>query len=450
MNEKFWDDLLFALNNQQCILVLGSGISTGADDDGRERPLTELLANKLADQIEQDNRVIEGDRNNLFQIASEFIRYNGHTTLHRVTKEFYADYGAPNDLQEQLARLPFHLIFNAAPDLLFLNALERADKMPKAFSYKTQGAERNKAYEAISKPTVQSPVLFNMLGVWEDPGSLVITESTQLDYLQDIIKHQDAIPNTLLEICKTRKSTFVFAGFDFERWQLRLLLRALGLDNDANIAHWALQPPTSLKRDTLLFFKGEYGLQFLDADTAAFVKELGERQKNYGVATPQQTPAKLRAVCLYAQEDESFKKEFDAHLSPLREHQQVETWDEAMILPGQAVEEAFQKAIDEAHLIVLLASADFVESESLYQEHLVRAIERFKARKAKIFPIIVRNFAWKDTLFGQLPIVLPQENGVVKPVNEWPQRDTAYTDIVNLIQRHIKFLLDDLKKNAGK
>lgn len=450
MDETFWNNLLYSLNNQQCILVLGSGISTGVSEDDQEHPLTEMLAIHLADLIEQDNRLVEGDRNNLFQVASEFVRGNGLTALHRITKEFYARFTTPNALQMDLAQLPFHLIFNAAPDLLFYDALEIANKLPKLFSYKLEGAERSKSYQSIPKPTVQTPILFNMLGNWQDPGSLVLTEGLQLDYLQDIIRHQDALPNTLLEISKTQKSTFVFAGFDFERWQLRLLLRTLGLDRDANIDHWAVQPRASLKKDTWLFFKDEYGLQFRDENTAAFVKEWKDRYEKGDATAKPPPPIKIRAVCLYASEDESFKTQLDVHLAPLREHDQVETWNEAMITVGVELEGAIQQAIDGAHLVLLLASADFVNSERLYEDYLKRAITRFKEKKAKIFPVIVRSFAWEGTLFGQLPIILPQENGVVKPVVDWAQRDTAYTEVVNLIKRHVKYLLDDLKKNLDK
>ena len=446
MGEKFWNDLLYALKNQQCILVLGSGVSTGTLGDDLERPLTELFANHLADLLEQDNRLVEGDRNNLFQIASEFVRYNGLMPLHRSTKEFYAQFDVPNQIQRELARLPFHLIFNTSPDLLFFDSLQEANKIPKVFSYKIHGTERGKSYKSIPKPTIQAPVVFNMLGDWQDPGSLVLTEGLQLDYLQDVIRHQDAIPNRLLEICTTHKSTFVFIGFDFERWQLRLLLRALGLDREANIDHWALQPHSTLKKDTWLFFKEEYGLQFRDENTLDFIKEWRTRYDNYQPAPTPYLSAKIKVALLYAKEDEHFKREFDAHLSPLREHQQVDTWNEAMITAGQEVKSAYQNAIDEAHLIIVLASADFVNSDTLYNEWLERAIERFKNRKAKIFPVIVRDFAWQDTLFSQLPIILPQENGQVKPVAHWQRRDDVYAEITSIIYRHIKFLLDDLKK----
>lgn len=441
-----WDDLLYALKKGQCILVLGSGVSTGKEEDGTERPITELLANHLCDQMERKNLVVEGNRKNLFQIANEFVHHFGHTALERETEGFYQRdaYARPNPIQTALAALPFHLILSAAPDKLFYKALVGNNKNPEMVHYMPPGTDRAEVHKNLVKPSVSNPLVYNMLGVWDDPGSVILTESAQLDYLQDVIRHSDAIPNSLLEICKAEKGVFVFLGFDFERWQLRLLLRALKLGGE-DINHWAIQRPDSLQKDTMLFFKDQYGVHFMDMDSAAFVEELSQRCRENVPAESAPAAARLRAVCLYAQEDEPFRHELDAHLAPLREHQQVETWDEACLLPGEAVSEATQKAIDAAHLIIILASADFIQSEEHYHDQLGRAIQRFEAHQAKIFPIMVRRFAWEDTLFDRLPIKLPQENGVVKPVAEWEQRDTAYAGIVSLILRHVKFLLEDLK-----
>lgn len=444
-----WDDLLFALQKGRCILVLGSGVSTGIDDAGVELPLTELLTNHLCDQIERKNIVTEGDRNNLFQIASEFVRHFGRTALERAVETFYKRdaLALPNRLQLDLAALPFHLVLCAAPDNLFYKALLAKNKSPEEVHYKPPGTDRADMYKDLDKPGISNPLVYNMLGIWTDASSLILTEGSQLDYLQDVIRHNDAIPNRLLEMCKAEKSVFVFLGFDFERWQLRLLLRALKLSAE-DINHWAVARPNALKKDTVLFFKDQYGVHFMDNDSAAFVAELSNR---YTAAPPPVVAhplIKLRAVCLYAQEDEVFRKELDAHLAPLRAHQNMETWDEACILPGEAIAEATQQAIDSAQVIILLASADFVHTERLYHDQLARAAGRYRYGKAKIFPIMVRRFAWEGTLFDQFPIKLPQESGAVKPVAEWAQRDVAYASVVELIQRHIKFLLEDLKSTT--
>lgn len=444
-----WDDLLYAIQKGHCILVLGSGISTGINEKGVERPLTEMLAHRLCDLVERENLVVEGNRDNLFQVANEFVDHFGHTALERETEMFYrrSEFAQPNRLQKDLAALPFHLILNAAPDDTFYKAMLGNNKNPAASHYLRPGTDRATIHKNLVKPTVSDPLIYNMLGVWSDPGSIVLTESAQLDYLQDVIRHSDAIPNSLLEICKAEKSVFVFLGFDFEQWQLRLLLRALKLGGE-EINHWAVQKPDALQKDTVLFFKDQYGVHFADMDNKTFVGELTRRYQGDIPAETAPAPAKLHVVCLYAQEDDLYRRELDAHLAPLREHQHVDTWNEACLQPGEAISEATQKAIDAAHIIIILASADFVQSESLYRDHLTRAITRFEAREAKIFPVMVRRFAWEDTLFDRLPIKLPQENGVVKPVAEWEQRDVAYSDIVNLILRHLKFLLEDLKSVA--
>ena len=439
-----WTDLLYALRQQECILVLGSGVSTSTSLEGTDLPLSVLLAHHLASVIERANQVVEGNRDNLFQIAGELVRHKGQTALHRETEAFYARFKTPNAIQEALAALPFHLILNASPDTLMLKALEKADKVPELIYYKPPGMGRAEAHKKIAKPTSTHPVVYNMLGCCVEPSSLVLTESEQLDYLQDVIRHSDAIPNTLLEVCKVEKSVFLFIGFDFEHWQLRLLLRALKLDGAEQIVHWAVQRPASLQKDTLLFFKDQYGLHFLDTDTASFVRELAQYHHQNTLAPEPEPDLKLRAVCLYAPEDEAYRRALDAHLAPLREHQHMDTWSDALIRAGEVIEEVTQKAIDEAHLIIVLASADFVASEDLYRVQLTRALGRLRQGAAKIFVVLVRRFAWEDTLFAQCKLILPHEGGEVKPVAEWAQPDAAWTEVVNLILRHTNYLLEDL------
>lgn len=450
MTTTFWNDLLFALEQQNCILVLGSGVSTGHSPEGAERPLSELLAWRLAGLLERENRVVEGNRDNLYQIAEEFVRYKGHIALHREAKTFYEGFGVPNSVQTTLASLPFHLVLNASPDTLFVKALYKADKIPLLVHYKPPGIERSETNKNIGKPDHFHPVVYNMLGAWTEPTSLVLTEGEQLNYLQDVIQHNDAIPNALLEVCKAEKCVFLFIGFDFERWQLRLLLRALKLDGGEQVEHWAVQRPAALQKDTQLFFKDQYGLHFLDMDTPAFVEELvlNYAHKPRSVASPS-TNTRLKAVCLYALEDSAYRQEMEKHLSPLHAHQQLDTWSDALIMPGEPMGESIRTAIAEAHLIIVLASSDFVSSERHYVTELGHAMERFRAHKAKVFVVLVRPFVWEDTLLAQFPLLLPQENGVAKPVSAWPQHDSAWAGIVSLILRHVNYLIEDLKSTVS-
>jgi SIR2-like domain len=274
---NLWDDLIFAIRRQECILAIGSGISTGKDERGEERPLAEIFAEHLADLMERDNKTPESDRHNLLQMSGEFLHARGKIPLQREAMSFYERFPTPNAIQNQLAALPFHLILSAAPDTLMMKALERNNKLPTLNYYKPPGIDRTTAYRNIVKPTVSHPLIFNMLGVWTEPDSVVLTENNQLEFLEDIIRNSEAIPNSLLEICGAEKSTFIFTGFDFERWQLRLLLRVLKLDGAEKIAHWAVQKPETLKKDTVLFFKYQYGVHFLDMNTAQFVEELARR-----------------------------------------------------------------------------------------------------------------------------------------------------------------------------
>lgn len=443
MEDNYWGDLVYSLQKGRCILVLGSGLSTGKSEDGAERPLTEMLAQRLANQMEQANKVFDGNTTNLFQVANAYVRYFGVTALERETEEFYKNdrFTAPNEIQNTLAALPFHLVLNAAPDDLFYKALGSAGKDVAFLQYKRPGTDGRTVLATKEKPQASHPLLYNLLGIWSDPKSVVLTEKAQLDYLTDVIQNNDAIPNSLLEVCKVEKNVFIFLGFDFESWQLRLLLRALKISSD-DIRHLAVQKPASLRPDTRVFFKDQYGVRFVDLDARDFVVEFDRRFREKTVATDEATPLHLHAVILYAKEDNIFREELETHMAPLHEHRHIETWSDAMIAPGEVVEAAMQKAIDNAEIIIVLASADLVASEKLYREHLTRAIQRLQDGKVKIMAIIVRNFSWEETLIAQLPIVLPRYNGDVKPIAEWEQRDDAYAEIVDRILLHVKFLTE--------
>ena len=65
-----------------------------------------------------------------------------------------------------------------------------------------------------------------------------------------------------------------------------------------------------------------------------------------------------------------------------------------------------------------------------------RALERQKAGEALVVPIILRPTDWKGTPFSTLQ-ALPRDG---RPVSTWPNRDQAFTEIVQELHRIIEEL----------
>ena len=74
--------------------------------------------------------------------------------------------------------------------------------------------------------------------------------------------------------------------------------------------------------------------------------------------------------------------------------------------------------LERADLILLLVSADFMNSDYCYDIELKRALERHEAKEARVVPIIVRKVAWHSAPFGKLQ-ALPADGKVVDR-GRWP------------------------------
>src|SRR5690348_14800437 len=123
----------------------------------------------------------------------------------------------------------------------------------------------------------------------------------------------------------------------------------------------------------------------------------------------------------YAHEDELFLNKLKKHLRPIEREGLVDFWYDRDISTGSEWEPEISKHLDEAQIILLLISPDFIDSEYCYGIELKRAMERHNHRKARVIPIILRHVYWQIEPLKILQ-VLPTD---AKPVNDrsWYDQD---------------------------
>lgn len=110
-----------------------------------------------------------------------------------------------------------------------------------------------------------------------------------------------------------------------------------------------------------------------------------------------------------------------------RDERQTSRWHK--VLPGGELQVARLRSMQEADLILLLLSADFLSTNDCFEQTLAALRER--ERDAVVIPILLRPVATTETLpLGQLQ-VLPR-NGV--PVIRWRRRDDAWEHICKEIR----------------
>lgn len=138
----------------------------------------------------------------------------------------------------------------------------------------------------------------------------------------------------------------------------------------------------------------------------------------------------------YSHADETYCDMLQKHLAALRHQGLIETWHDRRIKAGDKFENAIDQQLNEAEVILLLVSSDFIASRYCYEIEMQHALERQESGEARVIPIILRPCDWHDAPFGKL-LAAPKDG---KPVKSWPDIDEAFLDVV----RQIKAVLADL------
>jgi tetratricopeptide (TPR) repeat protein len=138
----------------------------------------------------------------------------------------------------------------------------------------------------------------------------------------------------------------------------------------------------------------------------------------------------------YAHEDDFFRQELEKHLQALYRQKLIEVWHDRNISAGTDWTQQMREFLDTADIILLLISPDFLSSDYRYSVEMVRAMERHKARKARVIPIILRPVIWEGTPFAALQS-LPDDD---KPVTAWPSTDAAFLNVAENIGRVVREL----------
>lgn len=151
----------------------------------------------------------------------------------------------------------------------------------------------------------------------------------------------------------------------------------------------------------------------------------------------------------YAQKDKKMLHELKKHLKVFQRNGIIEAWCDQDVSAGTDWEAETVKQLDAAHVILLLVSADFMDSDYCYCIEMKRAIERHERGEARVIPIILRPVYWRYEGFIKLQ-PLPTEG---KPIVKWSIRDDAFLDITEGLADVLKELLvkeEQIKLNQAR
>jgi hypothetical protein len=140
----------------------------------------------------------------------------------------------------------------------------------------------------------------------------------------------------------------------------------------------------------------------------------------------------------YSHADETYKEKLDTYLASLRRERLIEVWQDRHSLPGSDFEKDIAHALEQAEIIILLVSANFIASEYCWHKEMKRAVQRHENGSARVVPVIIKPSPdWRTAPFGRLK-ALPKEG---RAVSIWKNEDLAWVDVAGGIRQLVTAIL---------
>ncbi len=138
----------------------------------------------------------------------------------------------------------------------------------------------------------------------------------------------------------------------------------------------------------------------------------------------------IKIFYCYAHEDKNLRDRIDSHLGVLKRLGHVVGWYDREIQAGTEWEREIEEHLSTASIILLLVSADFVNSDYCYGVEMKRALELHHTGQTRVLPILLRPVDWRDAPFATLQM-LPTG---AKPITTWNNQDEALDDVARGIR----------------
>jgi sulfatase modifying factor 1 len=155
----------------------------------------------------------------------------------------------------------------------------------------------------------------------------------------------------------------------------------------------------------------------------------------------------LKTFICYAHEDRTTVEGLLKHLRLLEKKELLEIWDDGQILPGQDWDKSIKRRLENAQLILMFVSVDFINSEYIETTELKAALQRHTDGEATLVPIIVRSCDWAEYFdIGRFQALPKQAHPIHS--RHFPILDEALHEVAQGIKSLVKGKRDQLAAKA--
>lgn len=204
------EGLMLDIEEEKCVLLIGPEV---IQSGGRSQT---RFVHEQAMELEAGHIDYYYPNDSLFLFKDDADK----NRVARRVKRLYRNMEPPLEVYQKILELPIPLVVCLNPDTFLADAAQQFG-LAYDFSHFRFTGEATKDVEA---PTAGRPLFYNLCGCRTEEESLVLDYEDLFRLLRAVLP--DGLPNKVR--MKLREaSSFLFLGFDFEKWYTQLLLQLL-------------------------------------------------------------------------------------------------------------------------------------------------------------------------------------------------------------------------------
>ena len=244
------EDLIEDIEQNSCVLLIGP-------------EALQIEGQSLARHIHQT--VMKTERNNIlyyYPSDSLFLFRNARdkNRVARRIKRLYKNIEPPLSRYQKILELPINLVISLNPDT-HLSDVAKMMSISHYFSHFRYSG----IVEDITTPTRNKPLIYNLCGCRTEEESLVLDFEDLFKLLRAVLP--DGLPNKV-RLKLREANSFLFLGFDFEKWYSQLLLQLLTYERKGRPKFALNANPEN--PDHTNFLIHQFQIQFLGNDQSFF------------------------------------------------------------------------------------------------------------------------------------------------------------------------------------
>jgi hypothetical protein len=444
------------LRANQCVLFLGPGVFKETPD--APDTIYEQFSAHCASRIDPTKMQIDlSQQKNIYYTVPRYVRSLNQGPFQRANVgdikrefiQFASNKTAHNPIFKKLADLPFSIIVSTNPDQSIRALVPNGRKT--FFSYYNSS---NKSPDDLRRGQTLSAdhfknfdtVIYNLFGSYDTPSSLLLTEDDLITYVINVNQLNTRIPSALTNELDDNKY-YIFLGFHFDQWILKILLRVLGLpkgDAASKITFTVNGQPPQIylqhyyEDDFRFFFVPEGGIEiFLDRWKKAYDVLAAEPVTVRPVNVVRKKIAFVRHQS--DSQDTRLHDKLDNQLQALTAAGKAFLWSEKIPDSTYDKEEMWiSENLQTADVIVVMVSDSFMAD---YQNRLTWLAQVYndKPVKPRVICVLLRPYNYQAVESLQGYTWLPASDaGTVQAVTQTDNEDEALRAIADYIGQQVE------------